>query len=43
MLPIFSLPCELAAIESLKQLLVEGNPIRTIRRDVINVIYRLPK
>ena len=34
---IFSLPYELAAIESLKQILLVGNSLRSIRRDILNV------
>ncbi len=31
-----SLPCELGGIECLKQLLLVGNPLRTIRKDIIS-------
>ncbi len=32
-----SLPPELALIENLKQLLITGNPLRTIRKDILTV------
>lgn len=32
-----SLPFELAGIPSLKQILITGNPLRAIRKDIINV------
>jgi len=31
-----NLPFELASIESLKQILLNGNPLRSIRKDIIN-------
>ena len=34
---INSLPPELALLENFKQLLITGNPMRSIRRDIVNV------
>ena len=36
------LPFELAKLGSLKQILLTGNPIRTIRKDIINVSHFFP-
>ena len=34
---IFSLPAEIALLENFKQLLIYGNALRNIRRDIVNV------
>ena len=34
---IFSLPFKLGTLASLKALVLDGNPLRSIRRDIVNV------